>query len=307
MKTMTYRADELFRFEKTEGGYVLAEYIQNDNTEITKIEVPAEYDGLPVVSIGSSAFKDAEGIERVAIPDTVTKIGDHAFSYAVRLKTVNIPDGVSEIGDYGFDSCFSLNGINIPEGIMRIGAFAFSASRIKSVTLPKRLEALDDAAFSCCFELENVTFNSVPRFGKGVFSGCAKLPADITLMGLVNSFDIKQPLDAEAFDVQFKINWSVENQYAHNIYIRPDVFKLAIKNDCFRSVDISVLLKFLVEAGYMTHLIYAEKHGMLDSTVLLDELAEYSVRQGKTEITAYLLDLKKRKFGFDGGCGYDLQ
>lgn len=298
--------DELFRFEETEGGYNIVEYLKKDDPSITELEIPAEYNGKPVVNIESSAFKDAEDVESVAIPDTVTKIGDHAFSFAVRLKTVSIPDGVSEIGDYAFESCLSLNDINIPEGIMRIGAFAFIASRIKSVTLPKSLEVLDDDAFSCCFELKSVTFNSVPRFGKGVFYGCANLPADITLMGLVNSFDIKQPFDAEAFDVAFERNWSVENQYAHNIYIRPDVFKLAIKNDCFRSVDISVLLKFLVEAGYMTHLIYAEKHGMLDDDALLSALTEYSAEQGKTEFTAYLLDLKNRKFGFSGGNDFEL-
>lgn len=303
---MSYDVDELFSFRETEGGYALDKYLKKDDPTITELEIPAKFNGLPVVIIESSAFKDAEGIERVVIPDTVTKVGDYAFSFAVRLKSVNIPDGVSEIGDYAFESCLSLNDINIPEGIMRIGAFAFSASRIKSVTLPKSLEVLDDDAFSCCFELKSVTFNSVPRFGQGVFAGCAKLPADITLMGLVNSFDIKQPFDAEAFDVAFEINWSVENQYAHNIYIRPDVFKLAIKNDCFRSVDISVLLKFLVEAGYMTHLIYAEKHGMLDDAALLDMLTEYSVKQGKTEITAYLLDLKNRKFDFASGGDLDL-
>ncbi|MDE6728775.1 MAG: leucine-rich repeat domain-containing protein [Oscillospiraceae bacterium] len=300
---MSYNVDRLFRFEKTEGGYVLATYIKKGNREI---EIPAEYNGLPVVCIGNGVFEDAIDIERVVIPNTVTKIEDRAFSYATRLKSVELPNSVSEIGDQAFDCCLSLTDINIPKSVVRIGGDAFSTTRIKSAVLPKSLEVLDEGAFSCCFDLESVTFDSVPRFGQRVFFGCAKLPADITLMGLVNSFDITNPLDADAYNTNFKINWSVENQYEHNIYTRPDVFKLAIKNDCFRSVDVSVLLRFLIEAGFTERLIYAEKHGMLDDSALLDELTEYSVRQNKPEITAFLLDCKRRKFGYDSEDHYEL-
>lgn len=50
----------------------------------------------------------------------------------------------------------------------------------------------------------------------------------------------------------------------------------------------------------------AEKHGMLRREPLVDGLIEYSAEQKKPEITAYLLELKRRKFGFKKGGDLDL-
>ncbi|MDE6728776.1 MAG: leucine-rich repeat domain-containing protein, partial [Oscillospiraceae bacterium] len=269
---MSYNVGELFRFEETEGGYALVEYIQKDNMEITEIEIPAEYNGLPVVLIENGVFEFAKGINRAVLPDTVTKIGDWTFYGAENLESVHIPDGVSEIGDFAFGGCCKLYDVNIPDALVSIGVDAFNMTLIKSVTLPKSLDVLDDAAFALCAELESVTFNSAPRFGKGVFFGCMKLPADVTLMGLVNSFDLSAPLDKEAFDEAFETPWSVENLYTCYSYLRPDVFKLAAENNCFRSVDRSVLLKFIIGAGSAENLLCAEKYGMFDDGALLDEL-----------------------------------
>lgn len=296
---MTYSDDELFRFEKIINGYTLAEYCQKENKEITEIIIPEKYNDRFVVGIGAWAFENAEYLESVKLPESVRAISLRAFSCAYNLERVNIPKSVTEIAGFAFNNCFNLKHIEIPDGVVKIGQCGFADSSLKTIVLPKSLEFLGDCAFENCIYLENVIFNSVPVFGRQVFKRCGRLPADITLMGLVNSYDITQPLDVQNY------NWMIKCKMM-NIFSRLDVFDLALKNDCFRSVDKSGLLKFLVEEGFVDRLLRAEKYGLLDNPSLLGELTEYSVRLGRTEITAYLLNLKNRKFGFDGGNGYDL-
>ncbi|MDE6726385.1 MAG: leucine-rich repeat domain-containing protein, partial [Oscillospiraceae bacterium] len=190
---MTYSDDELFRFEKTIDGYTLAEYCQKENKEITEIIIPLKYNDRFVVDIGAWAFENAEHLESVKLPDSVRAISRGAFSDAYQLERVNIPKGVTEIADFAFKNCFGLRHIEIPDGVVKIGQFGFADSSLKTVVLPKSLEFLGDCAFENGIYLENVIFNSVPVFGRQVFKGCEHLPADITLMGLVNSYDITQP------------------------------------------------------------------------------------------------------------------
>lgn len=194
------------------------------------------------------------------------------------------------------------------EGLEEIGALAFLETNLKSIVLPKSLKKLGGREFACCYDLESVTFNSAPSIGEKVFVDCYKLPADITLMGLVNSCDISEPFDANALEIAFYRN-VLPGRDEYLKYIRPDVFEPAIKNDCFRSVDISVMLKFLIKKGDTESLRFAEEHGLFKNRELVDEWIEASVRDGETELTAYLPDLKKRKFGFagfEGGSGFEL-
>ena len=41
----------------------------------TKVEIPAEIDGLPVTKIENSAFKDCTSLTEIIIPNSVTSIG----------------------------------------------------------------------------------------------------------------------------------------------------------------------------------------------------------------------------------------
>lgn len=107
--------DELFRFEETEGGYYLAEYLQKKNENVTKVVVPSEHNGLPVLEIGRSAFIRAFFLCRVTISEGVTAIGDDAFTLMCDLERVDIPSSVSDIRKFAFFMCESLREGNASE------------------------------------------------------------------------------------------------------------------------------------------------------------------------------------------------
>lgn len=273
--------NELFRFEKNEDGYTIAEYLKKNDPQITELEIPEEYNSFPVTTIGFCSFINSDYIKRVVLPPSVRSIHIKAFY-----------------------CCLSLEEVEFSEELEVILSDTFAYTVLKSANLPKSLKELGERAFAHCHNLESVTFNSAPSFGRNVFFNCFKLPADVTLMGLVNSCNLNRSFDTYTFNDAFNPATPWRDGYFK--YTRPDVFELAVKNDCFRSVDISVMLRFLIKTGDAESLRLTEKHGMLDDAALLSALTEYSAGQGKTELTAYLLDLKNRKFGFTAGGDLDL-
>ena len=98
------------------------------------MELPAEYNGIPVVAIGENAFTDAEGIVTVTIPDTVTVIGENAFTHSEKLAEIILPEGVTVIEDFAFRDCPKLVSVELPASLESIGAAAFfTDSNLKTI------------------------------------------------------------------------------------------------------------------------------------------------------------------------------
>lgn len=65
--------------------------------------------GYEVREIGDHAFTDS-ALEKVVLPDTITKIGASAFSSCHNLTSIVLPQDIKEIGDHAFSGCWSLTG-----------------------------------------------------------------------------------------------------------------------------------------------------------------------------------------------------
>ena len=78
----------------------------------SSVVIPASTNGLPVTTIGPSAFYHNTAITSVTIPSSITNIGDYAFQ-VTDLSTVSIPASVITIGVAPFAQCNYLTGINV--------------------------------------------------------------------------------------------------------------------------------------------------------------------------------------------------
>ena len=98
-------------------------------TTDTKIVIPSTYSGLPVTSIGDSAFYNCTSLESIEIPNSITSIGSFAFAYCTSLTSIEIPNSVTSIGENAFRQCARLESIEIPNSVTSIGEYAFVVCR----------------------------------------------------------------------------------------------------------------------------------------------------------------------------------
>ena len=74
--------------------------------------------------LGSGAFSNCTALEKMELPDSITKISDNLFCDCTSLWKVSIPESVTEISDYAFLECTSLKSIDIPDSVEAIGDHA---------------------------------------------------------------------------------------------------------------------------------------------------------------------------------------
>lgn len=140
----------------------------------TNIVIPNTHKGLPVTSIGGSAFTHRESLTSVVIPDSVTSIGEGAFNYCTGLTSIIIPDSVTSIGARAFANCISLKSVVIPNSVKSIGDYAFcECSNLTSVVIGNNVRSIGDYAFANCTNLKDVYYTGTKATWEILYIGGA--------------------------------------------------------------------------------------------------------------------------------------
>ena len=193
----------------------------NDGLEVTITDysdscsknpkIPSTLDGLPVTSIGSSAFFWNQ-LTSVVIPSSVTSIGDYAFSWN-GLTSISIPNSVTTIQEAAFYGN-QLTSITIPNSVTTIKWNTFRHNQLTSVTIPNSVTSIEGFAFNNN-QLKSVTIpNSVTSIGYQAFKSnqltSVTIPNSVTSIGAA-VFNNNQLPDNEAFI--YARNWggSIDN------------------------------------------------------------------------------------------------
>lgn len=203
--------------EKTVGDFTVHEYstyveiAKYNNKEETNVTIPAEIDGLPVISIlggrwegdSQAPFGNSQ-IESVVFPNTLISIGQYAFNKSA-LKTLELPDSVQDIKRSAFANCANLtsvklsnsmktvpaecflncsalNQIQYSEQLTAIGNYAFQNTAVTELVLPETVKTIEYGAFYHCEKLQTVklpqkleALNSGAASYNGAFEGCIAL------------------------------------------------------------------------------------------------------------------------------------
>lgn len=140
--------------------------------------------------IGAGAFREADTLTEVVIPDSVKFIGHSAFIDCDKLVKVTLPKGLERIEEYTFAWCWSLKNVNIPESVNYIGNFAFlNCTSLENIVLPPSLSRIDEYVFTNCASLDGINIpEGVTRIEYGAFWGCGgidsvTIPDTVTYIG----------------------------------------------------------------------------------------------------------------------------
>ena len=140
--------------------------------------------------IGAGAFRDADTLKEVVIPDSVKFIGHSAFIDCDKLVKVTLPKGLERIEEYTFAWCWSLKNVNIPESVNYIGNSAFlNCTSLENIVLPPNLSRIGEYVFTNCNSLDGINIpEGVTRIEYGAFWGCwgigsVTIPDTVTYIG----------------------------------------------------------------------------------------------------------------------------
>ena len=162
------------KYETSDGEICITGHTSDLPSEVV---IPAEINGVPVTSIGVSAFSYCKDLTSIKIPDSVTTIDEGAFIKCTNLTSITIPDSVTTIGENAFSDCTNLTGITIPKNVTNIGGAAFNnCTSMTEITIPKSVKVIDDFTFEGCEKLTSVTISDgVKSIGYCAFSDCKSL------------------------------------------------------------------------------------------------------------------------------------
>ena len=143
-----------FYFEAIEGEAGCVRVVGYDGKP-TVLDIPStDENGNKVVEIAYQAFSSQLSIERVKIPDTVTRIEKDAFFGCSNLEEVKLSSSLVKIGDSAFAECKQLEEIEFPETLKKIGPNAFdSCSNLEQVYIPASVDEIGGQAFWACENL----------------------------------------------------------------------------------------------------------------------------------------------------------
>lgn len=106
------------------------------------VVIPETINGLPVTSIGMSAFSGCTSLTNVVIPNSVTSIGSYAFRSCSGLKSIFIPDSVSKIGSSAF-AVSGLSTIRLSESLRVIETGTFVFTDLRDVVIPASVSLIE--------------------------------------------------------------------------------------------------------------------------------------------------------------------
>ena len=147
-----------YTYETNDDGITITGLVSGYNP--TKLKIPSQINGKPVVKIEEDAFRSNHTIKTLSLPYSLTEIGDLAFCNCDNLESVKIPDTVNKLGQWAFKNCNSVQKVSIGSGISRLWNSEFAnCTNLKEIEIPCSTEIEGDLVydpFQDCSSVEKI-------------------------------------------------------------------------------------------------------------------------------------------------------
>ena len=282
-----------------------------------------------VLELGTEVFRNCLSLTEVKLPKWIYCIPAFAFDGCSSLRSIDLPDGVTAILDDAFVDCVSLEEIVLPKCFQKLDTSFSGCTNLRSVVFQSEGVYVSLYAFDDCPALpaetvmralvpgDDITAPFVYYYDKG-FGWWTALRQDVFELAMkYNSFSqtnksmlfymiFSEELFAAYYPIMRDSGWLYreENMTGFEKMLSEILGGEFRDNpEVWENMDIWVTDEKLFD-GIITQ--SARRPGANGGRTLWEKILERSVSLGKTEVTAWLLEYQKRKFGFDGGKALEL-
>ncbi len=169
----------VFTLREDNSGYVVS--AGSTGLGEADVVIPAQYNGLPVLSVGS--FANRSEIRSLSVPEGVTEILAGAFLNCTGLQTFEVPGNVVFIGEGAFSGCSGLQTLSIPfvgqteQDVLPFGTI-FGGDAYSGGTRTEQSYSNDSGNYNKVYyipdALKNVTIGC-GEISDGAFRNCAAI------------------------------------------------------------------------------------------------------------------------------------
>ncbi|MDE5566538.1 MAG: leucine-rich repeat domain-containing protein, partial [Anaeroplasmataceae bacterium] len=153
------------------------------------IKIPSKYKGLPVTTIGDSAFLNCDNLVHVELSKNILSIESKAFYDCNHLASIVMLDGLINVEDEAFGYCQALENLDIPVSVQKLG----------------------DGAFLYCSSLEDILLSgNMSILGEGVFGGCSNL-VNVYFEGSIEEYSLLKFLNLNSNPMQYASHFYLRN------------------------------------------------------------------------------------------------
>ncbi len=278
------------------------------------VVMPESIEGIPVTRIGDEAFRNHGEIKEVIFPKSIVYAGSYAFCECRALKEAVFSDSLNFAGAHLFYNCRALEKIRIPSKIEYIGdGFAKNCDSLKEITIND--DKISSSVSGFLSELSgeiviNIEKNNCslifPSYGYEYIDKCySKTFVTVTHgAGVMYRKAIdKNRINYAVYDAAFKYAASEEFPQtlcliAVNRLEKPYGLTEEAKGEyiSYLSANIAETIDVISQSGNIDFLEKMEILDILNSDNIKYAIDE-SVKNGRADFTAKLMDIKMRKFG----------
>lgn len=257
--------------------------------------LPEEIEGLPLTEAGPYCFAKNKFLERVVLPDTITKIDRMAFYNCIGLKVLEMGAGLTELGADAFMNCHNLHQLKVRSGALEKSGIRLVLHQISSditvyfqgkqkeseakILFSEYYETYDEVAPAHLFgrNIEGEGFRTRQFFKDGVFEYGRY---DSTFQKACAEENEKTLCEMSMNRLRYPVGLSMEARVHYERYVRghlEHICEMAIKD---REIEV---LEFLCE-------------NKLAERVTLENCAAMAAECEWAEGGAFILRLKEQYF-----------
>ena len=136
--------------------------------------------------IPDNCIRQMPKIEKIRIPEGVTRIGSSGVGWNNLLTTIELPSTLKELGSSAFAGNPKLVNISLPSSLTKMSSYTFQAAAFTSMVIPDSVTTWSSATFYNCEALTSANIpKGVSRLENETFFGCISLlnmviPSNIT-------------------------------------------------------------------------------------------------------------------------------